>query len=68
MGITHTHTHAHTHTHTHGRVHMCTCESNGAQLHTDMHTGRLGIQSPEEKRWVLRTDLNDAIEEECQRE
>ena len=35
-------------THTH--------ESNGTQLHAH----RQSKQSPEEKRWVLRADLNDA--------
>jgi len=29
--------------------------------HNCMHTQ--SIQSPEEERWVLRTDLNDALEE-----
>ena len=27
---------------------------------------RQGIQSPEEKRWVLRADLKDSTEEEYQ--
>ena len=29
-------------------------------------THKQGIQSPEEKRWVLRADLNDAMEEDYQ--
>ena len=45
-----------THTHTH--------ETNGTQLHAHGQS----IQSPEEKWWVLRADLNDAMEEKCRRE
>ena len=39
-------------------------KTNGTQLHAH----RQGIRSPEEKRWVFRADLNDAVEEECWRE
>ena len=40
-----------THTHTH--------ETNGTQLHAH----RQSNQSAEEKRWVLREDLNDTTED-----
>ena len=33
--------------------------------HTHTHTHRQSIPSPEEEGWVLRADLNDAVEEEC---
>ena len=48
-------TQLHTHTHTQPMAHN--------QWHTTAHTHahRQGIQSPEEKRWVLRADLKDAI-------
>ena len=44
-----------------------------AQMHAHMHKTvehtqyRQSIQIPGEKRWVLRADLNDAMEEEYQR-
>ena len=38
-----------------------------AQNQTQVTTAHiLSIQSPEEDIWVLRADLNDAMEEECQ--
>ena len=43
-------------THTH--------ETNGTQPHARTQ----GIPSPQKKRWVLRADLNDAVEEECRGE
>ena len=47
---THTHTHKHIHAHTHVYTAACT------QAH------RQGVHSPEEKRWVLRADFNDALD------
>ena len=51
---THTHTHTLTHTHTHTHTHMYTAAC------TQVH--RQSVQNPEEKRWVLRADLNDALD------
>ena len=59
---THAHTHTHTHTHTQ-KAYYCTytctqakhSESRGEKMGLE---GRFKFQSQEEKRWVLRADLN----------
>ena len=45
----------------HARTHA---QNHGRGTHTQY---RQSVQSPGEKRWVLRADLNDAMEEEYQR-
>ena len=76
---THTRTHInvyiHTHTHTYALTHALTSTYINIYIHThthetngtQQHAHRQGIQNPEEKRWVLRADLNDAMEEKNRR-
>ena len=55
------------HTHVHAHIYINYILYKYAQNQTQLTTARiLSIQSPEEEIWVLRADLNDAMEEECQ--
>ena len=53
-------------THTHARTHTYTHKHMKRMAHNCTHTGK-ACRVQREKRWVLRADLNDSMEEECRR-
>ena len=58
----------HTCVHTNMCAFTCRCAHNCKHTHTHTHSIQWSVQCLDVKRWILRAELTDAMEEEWQRE